>query len=133
MNAHAIQRASVQWRCQSCGAGKPTSGECPECGDRPSSVRRRDRSRLIAPVSSMETFGNDMVQNNVVNVYGDVDCDNDYAPTSYRPVPEQGPSGLMRGFYAACTAVMWVSAITLGLVLAFFVVIFIKAFILHGL
>jgi hypothetical protein len=83
----------------------------------------------------METFGNDQVQNNVVHIYGDVDCDNDYAPTpSYSHIPPQeGRSGVMTGLYAACTAAIWVSAIAVGLVTAFFIVIFIKAFIIHGL
>jgi len=135
MSMNAIQRAvPVQWRCQSCGDAKPSAGECPGCGAAP--VRRdRNRNRLIAPVSNMETFGNDQVQNNVVHIYGDVDCDNDYAPTpSYSHIPPQeGRSGVMTGLYAACTAAIWVSAIAVGLVTAFFIVIFIKAFIIHGL
>ena len=107
MSMNAIQRAvPVQWRCQSCGDAKPSAGECPGCGAAP--VRRdRNRNRLIAPVSNMETFGNDQVQNNVVHIYGDVDCDNDYAPTpSYSHIPPQeGRSGVMTGLYARTRSV----------------------------
>ena len=135
MSMNAMQKAvPVQWRCQSCGDAKSSAGECSGCGATPSR-RDRSRNRLIAPVSSMETFGNDQVQNNVVHIYGDVDCDNDYTPPpsySYTP-PQEARSELTRGLYAACTAAIWVSAIAVGLVTAFFVVIFIKAFIIHGL
>lgn len=138
MNAYAIQKAdTMQWRCRACGTGKPTAGTCPDCGDPGGPGRGRGRNRLVAPapvVSTMETFGNENVQQNVVNVYGDVDLGSEPEPEPvYAPVRSEGMSPLMRAFYASCTAVMWLSAITLGLVLAFFVVIFIKAFILRGL
>lgn len=136
MNALTMGSRTMTWRCRACGEEKPTAGGCPGCGD--SGSRRTLSRRLVAPTSyNTETFGNENVQQNIVNVFGDVDLgEPDPEPASFvRPAPlrEEGPSPGMRAFYAACTAVMWISATIMGLVLAFFVVIFIKAFILRGL
>jgi hypothetical protein len=134
MNALTMGNRTMTWRCRACGEEKQSSGACEGCGDGGS--RRALSRRLVAPTNyNTETFGNENVQQNIVNVFGDVDLgESEQEPESYvRPVRSESPSPGMRAFYAACTAVMWISATIMGLVLAFFVVVFIKAFILRGL
>lgn len=132
MNALTMGNRTMTWRCRACGEGKPTAGGCPNCGDGGSS--RALSRRLVAPTNySTETFGNENVQQNIVNVFGDVDVEAPESEPQPRVVRDEGPSPLMRAFLASCTLVMWISATIMGLVLAFFVVIFVKAFILRGL
>lgn len=132
MNALTMGNRTMTWRCRACGEEKPTAGGCPNCGEGGSG--RPLSRRLVAPTNySTETFGNENVQQNIVNVFGDVDLDAPASETRPRIVRDEGPSPGMRAFFAACTVVMWLSAIIMGLTLAFFVVIFVKAFILRGL
>lgn len=132
MNALTMGSRTMTWRCRACGEEKSSAGGCPHCGDGGSS--RALSRRLVAPVNySTETFGNENVQQNIVNVFGDVDVEGPESEPRPRAVRDGGPSPGMRAFLAACTVVMWISATIMGLVLAFFVVIFIKAFILRGL
>lgn len=133
MSTNAMQLGSTSpmvWRCRGCGSRKEGREECGRCGLAPSA--HVDRSRLFQSATHVETFGNDQVQNNVINVYGDVELPGDWDDEP-APAPAPGLSALERAFMAACTLAMWVSAIALGVVTAFFVVIFIKAFILRGL